>query len=108
MEDLIKTVLLVLHIFIAVILVGTVLLQRSEGGALGIGGGTMGGLMSARGAASGITRLTGVLATCFIVTSLTLAILAGNTRTGTSITDVPKPAQAQPVEPATPTVPLAK
>ena len=108
MEDLVKTVLLVLHIFIAVILVGAVLLQRSEGGALGIGGGTMGGLMSARGAASGITRLTGVLATCFIITSLTLAILAGNTRTGTSITDVPKPAQTQPAEPTMPTVPLAK
>ncbi len=96
------------HIYLAVSLVGAVLLQRSEGGALGIGGGTMGGLMSARGAASGITRLTGVLATCFIATSLTLAILAGNARTTTSITDVPPPAQTQPAEPSTPTVPLAK
>ena len=108
MEELIKTVLLVLHILIAVMLVGAVLLQRSEGGALGIGGGTMGGLMSARGAASGITRVTGVLATCFIATSLTLAILAGNARTTTSITDVPAPAQSQPAEPTMPVVPLAK
>ena len=108
MEELIKTVLLVLHIFIAVMLVGAVLLQRSEGGALGIGGGTMGGLMSARGAASGITRVTGVLATCFIATSLTLAILAGNARTTTSITDVPAAAQSPPAEPTTPVVPLAK
>lgn len=96
-----------MHIFIAVMLVGTVLLQRSEGGALGIGGGTMGGLMSARGAASGITRVTGILAACFIATSLTLAILAGNARTTTSITDRP-PAQTQPAVPSTPVVPLAK
>jgi preprotein translocase subunit SecG len=107
-EELVKTVLLVLHIFIALMLVGAVLLQRSEGGALGIGGGTMGGLMSARGAASGITRTTGVLATCFIATSLTLAILAGNNKTTRSITDAPPPAQTQPAEPSTPTVPLAK
>ena len=108
MEELIKTVLLVMHIFFAVMLVGAVLLQRSEGGALGIGGGTMGGLMSARGAASGITRVTGILATCFIATSLTLAILAGNARQTTSITDVPRPAQSQPAVPSTPAVPLAK
>ena len=96
-----------MHIFFAVMLVGAVLLQRSEGGALGIGGGTMGGLMSARGAASGITRVTGILAACFIATSLTLAILAGNARTKTSITDRP-PAQTQPAVPSTPVVPLAK
>jgi preprotein translocase subunit SecG len=107
-EELINTVLLVMHIFFAVMLVGAVLLQRSEGGALGMGGGTMGGLMSARGAASGITRATGVLATCFIVTSLTLAILAGNTRNTTSITDTPPPAKTQPAVPSTPAVPLAK
>lgn len=108
MEELVKTVLLGLHIFFAVMLVGAVLLQRSEGGALGIGGGTMGGLMSARGAASGITRATGILAACFIVTSLTLAILAGNARTARSITDAPAPAQTAPVVPAGPAVPLAK
>jgi len=97
-----------MHIFFAVMLVGAVLLQRSEGGALGMGGGTMGGLMSARGAASGITRATGILAACFIATSLTMAILAGNARTRTSITDAPRPAQTQPAAPSTPAVPLAK
>ena len=107
MEDLIKTVLLGFHIFIAVLLVGFVLLQRSEGGALGIGGGTMGGLMSARGAANSMTRATGILATCFIATSLALAILAGNVKTSRSIIDTPAPpAQTQPVAPAGPTVPV--
>jgi len=107
-EDLIRTILLVMHIFFAVMLVGAVLLQRSEGGALGIGGGTMGGLMTARGAASGITRATGILAACFIATSLTLAILAGNARKPSSITDVRPPAKTQPAQPSTPAVPLAK
>ena len=107
MEDLIKTILLGFHIFIAVLLVGFVLLQRSEGGALGIGGGTMGGLMSARGAASSMTRATAILATCFIVTSLALAILAGNAKTSRSIIDAPAaPAQTQPVEPSGPAVPV--
>lgn len=107
MEDLIKTVLLGFHIFVAVLLVGFVLLQRSEGGALGIGGGTMGGLMSARGAASSMTRATGILATCFIATSLALAILAGNAKTARSIVDTPAPpAQSQPIVPAGPAVPV--
>lgn len=107
MEELIKTILLGFHIFIAVLLVGFVLLQRSEGGALGIGGGTMGGLMSARGAASSMTRATGILATCFIVTSLALAILAGNAKNTRSIVDTPAaPAQILPVIPSGPTVPV--
>ena len=109
MEDIIRTILLGLHIFFAVMMVGLVLLQRSEGGALGMGGGTMGGLMSARGAASNITRATAILAACFVVTSLALAILAGNARTERSIVDRPAaPAQQQPAKPAGPEVPLAK
>jgi preprotein translocase subunit SecG len=109
-ENIIGTVLLGLHILIAVLLVGLVLLQRSEGGALGIGGGTMGGLMSARGAASNITRATGILAACFIATSLALAILAGNAREPRSILDQPPsaPAQQQPATPTGPEVPLAR
>jgi preprotein translocase subunit SecG len=106
-EELIKTILLGFHIFIAVMLVGFVLLQRSEGGALGIGGGTMGGLMSARGAASSMTRATGILATCFVVTSLALAILAGNAKNVRSIVDTPvQPVQTQPVQPVGPAVPV--
>lgn len=72
------TIVLILHLIFAVALIGVVLLQRSEGGALGIGGGGGGGggLVSSRGAANFLTRTTGVLAACFIATSLALAILA--------------------------------
>ncbi len=70
------TFLLVVHTLIAIGLVGVILLQRSEGGGLGIGGGTGGGLMSARGAANLLTRSTTVLATLFIGSSIILAVLA--------------------------------
>lgn len=74
-------VILVVHLLIALGLIGTVLLQRSEGGALGIGGGgggggSGGGMFNARGAGSALTRLTAVLAAAFFVTSITLTILA--------------------------------
>ena len=69
-------------------LVGVILLQRSEGGALGgLGGGTFGGLMTARGTANLLTRTTAILAACFIATSLALAILAGHGRARRSILD---------------------
>ncbi len=70
-----QTVLIVIHLMIVVALVGVVLLQRSEGGALGIGGGS-GGMMSARGAADALTRTTGILAAAFFATSIGLGILA--------------------------------
>ncbi len=71
------TVILVIHLMIATALVGMVLLQRSEGGALGIGGGGGGGgFMSGRGAANLLTKVTAVLAAAFFVTSITLTILA--------------------------------
>jgi len=70
-----QTVLIVIHLIIVVALVGVVLLQRSEGGALGIGGGS-GGMMSARGAADALTRTTGILAAAFFATSMGLGILA--------------------------------
>jgi preprotein translocase subunit SecG len=72
-------VLLSIHLMVAAALVVIILLQRSEGGGLGIGGGGgggMGGFMSARGTANLLTRATAILATCFFVTSLTLAIIA--------------------------------
>lgn len=73
----ISTFLLVIHILIAVALIGVVLLQRSEGGALGIGGGGGGGgFMSGRGAANVLTRTTAILAAAFFVTSIGLTILA--------------------------------
>jgi preprotein translocase subunit SecG len=70
-----QTVLIVIHLMIVVALVGVVLLQRSEGGALGMGGGS-GGLMSARGAADALTRTTGILAAAFFATSIALGIYA--------------------------------
>ena len=69
-----QTVLIVIHLMIVLALVGVVLIQRSEGGGLGVGGGS--GFMSARGAANALTRTTAILATLFFITSLTLGILA--------------------------------
>lgn len=73
-----QTVILVIHILACVALTAVVLLQRSEGGALGIGGGggAGGGLMSGRGAAGALVRTTMIFAGVFFVTSLTLTTLA--------------------------------
>ncbi len=81
-----ELVLLIIHIFLALALVGVILLQQSEGGALGIGGGG-GGLFTARGAANFLTRTTAILAALFLATSLTLAILAKNRSEGRSVLD---------------------
>lgn len=72
------TVLLVVHLMIAASLVGVVLLQRSEGGALGIGGGG-GGFLTGRGQANLLTRVTAALALAFFITSILLTILAKQT-----------------------------
>ena len=80
-----SAVLLVIHLLIAVALIVTVLLQRSEGGALGIGGGGAGALFSSRGTANVLTRTTAILAAVFFSTSLILSILAGVERKPTSI-----------------------
>src|SRR5436189_2582664 len=69
-----ETVVIVIHLMIVLALVGVVLLQRSEGGGLGIGGGS--GFMTARGAANALTRATGILAIAFFATSLGLSLLA--------------------------------
>ncbi len=69
-----QTVLIVIHLMIVLALVGVVLLQRSEGGGLGIGGGS--GFMTARGAANALTRATAILAAGFFITSLGLSLLA--------------------------------
>jgi preprotein translocase subunit SecG len=96
------TVLLVLHLMIAAALVGVVLLQRSEGGALGIGGG--GGFMTGRGAANFLTRVTAGLAAAFFATSMVLTLLASRTDRPQSIFDTPAsaPAKSQPAEKAAP------
>ena len=82
------TVLLILHLMIAASLVGVVLLQRSEGGALGIGGGG-GGFMSGRGAANFLTRVTAGLAAAFFATSMLLTLLATRTEHAPSVFDSP-------------------
>lgn len=69
------TIILVIHIIIALFMVGLILIQKSEGGALGIGGGTMGGMMSSRGTANLLTRATAVLAVLFFATTIILAIM---------------------------------
>ena len=78
-----STVLLLIHLMIAIALVGVVLLQRSEGGALGIGGGGGGGFMTGRSAGNALTKTTAILAACFFVTSLTLSIMATQQRGST-------------------------
>lgn len=79
-----STVILLIHVMIAVALVGVILLQRSEGGALGIGGGGAGGgFMTGRSAGNALTKTTAILAACFFVTSLTLSILATHQRGST-------------------------
>ncbi|MFZ4807233.1 MAG: preprotein translocase subunit SecG [Hyphomicrobiaceae bacterium] len=83
------TVVLVIHLMIAAALVGIVLLQKSEGGALGIGGGGGGGFLTGRGTANVLTRTTAVLAAVFFVTSLILTILAPGRKDGPSIFDTP-------------------
>ncbi len=102
------TVLLVLHLFVTLALIGVVLLQRSEGGGLGIGSSQgMGNFMSGRGTANLLTRTTAILGTAFFVLSLTLAILNRGTALPTSILDAPAPvtAPAAPALPAAPAVP---
>lgn len=78
-----QTVLIVIHLLIVLALVGVVLIQRSEGGGLGIGGGS--GFMTARGAANALTRTTAILAIGFFATSLILGIMA---RYGEKPTDI--------------------
>lgn len=74
-------VVLVIHLIIAAAMIGIVLMQKSEGGALGIGGGGggAGGFLTGRGTANLLTRITAGLACLFFVTSLTLTIMAGGT-----------------------------
>lgn len=107
-----QEVLLVIHLIIAIALVATVLLQRSEGGALGIGGGP-GGMMTARGAANLLTRATAILAACFFATSIGLTILAEQQSGSRSLMDAPvaapvEEAPAAPEEPALPEVPISE
>jgi len=88
-------VIIVIHLMLVLALIGVVLLQRSEGGGLGIGSG--GGFMTSRGTANVLTRATAILAALFFATSLILSILAGFNRKPTSILQGGTSAPATPV-----------
>ena len=79
-----QSVLIVIHILIVIALIAVVLLQRSEGGALGTGGGT-GNFMTGRGQANALSRATAILGAMFFVTALLMSILAGWSRAPHSI-----------------------
>jgi preprotein translocase subunit SecG len=70
-----QTVIIVIHLMVVAAMIGVVLLQKSEGGGLGIG--STGGFLSSRGTANVLTRTTAVLAATFFATSLVLSVLAG-------------------------------
>ena len=88
------TFLLVVHAIIAAALVTVILMQRSEGGGLGMGG-SPSGLMSARGAADFLTRMTSILATVFVGMSIALAFIAAHRQTQTIDTSLARPVPAQ-------------
>lgn len=88
-----QTVVIVIHLMIVVVLVGAVLLQKSEGGGLGMGGGA--GFMSSRGTANLLTRTTAILAVGFFATSLLLSWMASLDRKPTSIIDAQPASQSQ-------------
>lgn len=77
-------VILVIHVLIALALVGAILLQKKEGGMGGLGGGAggLGGLMSGRAKADSLSKATGILATAFFLTSLVLAVVGSRTHAG--------------------------
>jgi preprotein translocase subunit SecG len=98
-----QTVVIVVHLMIVATLIATVLLQKSEGGGLGVGGGA--GFMSSRGTANLLTRTTAVLAVGFFMTSLFLSWLASYDRKPSSIVGGSPPSQSQPAGGATPVAP---
>ena len=99
-----ENVVLIIHLFLALGLIAAVLLQRSEGGGLGMSGGG-GGATSGRSAATAMSRLTWILAIAFICTSITLTILAAQKSAGSSVLDrtgVPTASDGTPVAPTAP------
>ncbi|MDO5603992.1 MAG: preprotein translocase subunit SecG [Paracoccus sp. (in: a-proteobacteria)] len=83
-----ENVVLTVHLILALLLIGVVLLQRSEGGGLGMGGGGGGGgVMTGRQAANALTRMTWIIAAAFIVTSISLTVIAARNATGGSVLD---------------------
>jgi preprotein translocase subunit SecG len=111
--------LFAVHVLIAIALVGVILLQKSEGGALGMGSGGMSGFMTGRSTANLLTRATAILAAAFMMTSVLLVVMHNHERAPRSIIEqstppaapaapAPPPLPTPPVEPAQPSVPLAR
>jgi len=98
-----QTVVIVIHLMIVSVMIGAVLLQKSEGGGLGMGGGA--GFMSSRGTANLLTRTTAILAGLFFLTSMALAWIAGADRKPTSILGTAPATQSQPASGAAPITP---
>ena len=98
------TIVVVVHLMIVVAMIGVVLLQKSEGGGLGIGSG--GGFLTSRGTANVLTRATAILAALFFITSLSLSIMAGIDRKPRSIINTTTPASQQ--QPGAPPAPLGE
>src|SRR5438309_11152017 len=97
-----QTVIIVIHLMVVAAMIGVVLLQKSEGGGLGIG--STGGFLSSRGTSNVLTRTTAVLAAVFFTTSLVLSVLAGLDRKPHSIIQGSSPQPA----PAVPSASLSK
>jgi preprotein translocase subunit SecG len=98
-----QTFIIIIHLVIVSTMIGVVLLQRSEGGGLGIG--STGGFLTSRGTANVLTRTTAILAALFFLTSLMLSILAGLERKPRSVLEGQTPPAGQPAAPGTPAPP---
>src|SRR5580693_2188900 len=99
--------LFVIHVAVAMALVGAILLQKSEGGALGMGGGGMSGFMTGRSTANLLTRTTAILAVAFFATSVLLVVLSNRSSPSRSLLDqgAPPTTQEAPAAPAAPVAP---
>src|ERR1700685_484866 len=96
-----QSVLLVIHLLVVIALVAVVLLQRSEGGVLGAGGGS-GGFMTGRGQANALSRATAILGALFFASALVMSILAGWSRAPRSIIDEPASSKSSSEKPGEP------
>src|SRR5947209_5037265 len=96
--------LFVVHVLIALALIGVIMLQKSEGGALGMGGGGMSGFMTGRSTANLLTRTTAVLAGLFFLTSIALVMLSNAGRAPRSLVDEAPSGPVAPLSPAAPQV----
>ena len=98
-----ENVVLTVHLILALLLIGVVLLQRSEGGGLGMGGGS--GVMTGRQAANALTRGTWIIASAFLVTSIALTVIAARNSVGASVVDRISPARDSAPATGLPTLP---